>query len=115
VRWQVQHGSALGLGDPGRDGDEGAAQGRASRDGLGRAGQGSGGSEQVWVIAAHNVQALLAANRSERCCARGPSIRVSAGMPVTAGRALAYGMCRVSRSATTTQTSIASPTARWSG
>src|SRR6476620_2303858 len=47
VCWQVQHGLALRLGDPGGDGDDGAAQCRAAGDVLDRAGHRAGGSEQV--------------------------------------------------------------------
>jgi hypothetical protein len=47
VRRQVQNRPALWLREPGRDGDDGAAQGRAPCDGLGGAGHRAGGAEQV--------------------------------------------------------------------
>ena len=47
VRRQVQHGSALRLRDPGRDVDDGAAQGRAPGNSLGGAGHRAGSTEHV--------------------------------------------------------------------
>ena len=47
LRRQVQHGPALGLGDPGGHVDDGAAQCRTAGHGLGGTGHRAGSTEQV--------------------------------------------------------------------
>ncbi len=47
MRGQVQHGPALGSGQPGGHGDELAAQRRTAGEGMPMAGEGAGGAQQV--------------------------------------------------------------------
>ena len=70
----VQHAAALWSDEPGGDGDELAAQRGAAGDGVPGAGEGSGGAQQVVVMAAQVAQAALAAT-GPRVGASGPSMR----------------------------------------